>query len=674
MAFDNIYKKSAAMGKKPMNAVLKVNKYENPQMALDLIAHICTQSADIEVSDSLDAYTSVLSEFEDKLKDFSMVNEDFATKCLNIGNEMTDKLLRSSASNIKVAVAGGYSAGKSSLLNKLTGIGNLLPTGVEPVSVVNTYLNCTAPDKKLIIRGENLKHELVLLNDEVLACIQHSSKSKVYIANVLEKVIIDTPAQARLQNFTFIDTPGYNNSANQTESDRHKAENAIEEADAIMWCIDIEAGTITNTDLEMLAKAKGKPIVIMFTKMDKKDENAMKSIVKETEMKCLQTFGNEDAPITVMAISCMQNKLYSSNGMNIGAMFKAIRSKCGERDALKQATDMVESLFNEEMEASTNQIDKLEELRLELVEERDKANNMAYKNIEIDGELKKGIKEVLLDNYSEIVDKTNKRWDLFIDVLFAWKESLDREQEWSKKQFLFGDTSTLKSELSKAYALFYKTDKQIDDGSLKISYWENDYRKEIYDNIVHLVDFRKESEDSSTNDIDEQYNDIIAKKKAEKELKECLTKYRPRVLRELQQAYYTCMKKVEQRNRSLQSLEKENESDVFAAISGDSMARFLSCFSNGVDLTKFNKDGYSPLTWAVRSGNNEMVKFFINHDADLELKDGRGYNALETATMCHYQDICELLMDADPGIVSRCGNLRELAQKNNFVQWISQVK
>ena len=291
-------------------------------------------------------------------------------------------------------------------------------------------------------------------------------------------------------------------------------------------------------------------------KLIKEAEKATEELEKETEKKCLQTFGNEDAPITVMAISCMQNKLYSSNGMNIGAMFKAIRSKCGERDALKQATDMVESLFNEEMEASTNQIDKLEELRLELVEERDKANNMAYKNIEIDGELKKGIKEVLLDNYSEIVDKTNKRWDLFIDVLFAWKESLDREQEWSKKQFLFGDTSTLKSELSKAYALFYKTDKQIDDGSLKISYWENDYRKEIYDNIVHLVDFRKESEDSSTNDIDEQYNDIIAKKKAEKELKECLTKYRPRVLRELQQAYYTCMKKVEQRNRIQQILEK----------------------------------------------------------------------------------------------------------------------
>lgn len=674
MAFDRINKKSADMGKKPMNAVLRINKYENPQMALDLIAHICTQAADIEVADSLDAYTDILFELEDKLNDFSLVNNDFAVKCWKIGDDMTGKLLRSSASNIKVAVAGGYSAGKSSLLNKLTGIGNLLPTGVEPVSVVNTYLNCTGADKKLIIRGENLKHELVLLNDEVLACIQHSSKSKVYIANVLERVIIDTPAPAHLQNFTFIDTPGYNNSASETESDRQKAQKAIEEADAIMWCIDIEAGTMTNSDLEMLAAAKGKPIVVMFTKMDKKDEKAMKNIVKETEKKCLQTFGKDDAPITVMAISCMQDKLYSSNGMNLKAMFSDIRSRCGERNALRQATRTVEDLFNEEMKASVDTIEDLEKQRLEAVEKRDKAHNETHEWTEFYDSVKDNIKDMILDNYSQLLHVSDERMETLDEILYQWRESIEREIAWEDKSGLFSDTSSLRKQLAAAYNKLEKIDEKLNSGSLSYTYWKEEDRQGTYTMVADFIDRLKAEEASVNGDIDKDYDDIIAKKKSEKDLQKLLADYRPKVLRALEQAYYACMKKVERRNKSLQTLKKENENDVFAAISGDNMSRFLSCFSGGVDLTKFNKDGYSPLTWAVRSGNNEMVKFFISHDAGLELKDGRGYNALETAVMCHYQDICELLMEADPGIIGCSRNLSELAEKNNFTQWISQFR
>ena len=53
MGFDGIKNKSASMGKKPMSAFLKVNKYENPQTVLDLISHICTSGMDLSVRDEL---------------------------------------------------------------------------------------------------------------------------------------------------------------------------------------------------------------------------------------------------------------------------------------------------------------------------------------------------------------------------------------------------------------------------------------------------------------------------------------------------------------------------------------------------------------------------------------------------------------------------------------------
>lgn len=69
-----------------------------------------------------------------------------------------------------------------------------------------------------------------------------------------------------------------------------------------------------------------------------------------------------------------------------------------------------------------------------------------------------------------------------------------------------------------------------------------------------------------------------------------------------------------------------------------------------------------------------MVKFFINHEVDLTLKDKRGYNALETAAIYHYQDICELLMEADNSLISNSRSLVEMSQKNYFTKWVSQLK
>lgn len=113
-----------------------------------------------------------------------------------------------------IAVGGGYSSGKSSFLNHLLKLNSLLPTGIEPVSIVNTFLNTSNDINDIRVRGKNLKDSYVLLDKEVLECIQHASKSKTYVASVLNALTIDIPmSDTTLQNLTFIDTPGYNNSA-----------------------------------------------------------------------------------------------------------------------------------------------------------------------------------------------------------------------------------------------------------------------------------------------------------------------------------------------------------------------------------------------------------------------------------------------------------------------------
>ena len=114
--------------------------------------------------------------------------------------------------------------------------------------------------------------------------------------------------------------------------------------------------------------------------------------------------------------------------------------------------------------------------------------------------------------------------------------------------------------------------------------------------------------------------------------------------------------------------------NVFDCIKRDDYKAFLRCFEEGVDLCKYNVDGYNPLTYAVLYGNNMMVRFMLDHDADPSIKDKRGYNAFHTAVENQYRDICEMLLDNDPDLIesktARGESVEDLAQKQLFTKWI----
>jgi ankyrin repeat protein len=165
----------------------------------------------------------------------------------------------------------------------------------------------------------------------------------------------------------------------------------------------------------------------------------------------------------------------------------------------------------------------------------------------------------------------------------------------------------------------------------------------------------------------------------EEECKRFLKEYSPKVSDEFRTACNRSIERLSQYMNELQSLKATTEEEnIFYAIRMNNMNDFLSCFSRkkGVDLTQCNEDGFSPLTWTVKTGNTEMIKFFIDHkeEIDLSQKDRLGYNAFETAVICHNQNICELLLSADQSLARGCSrSLRDLAKENNFENWIAQL-
>jgi GTPase SAR1 family protein len=676
---DKIKNKNEAMGKKSMASILKVNKYENPQAALDLVAHICTSDNHIDVEPYFSQYSEKVDLLNEEISngDYRFENEEFIDRLKLYADYLQSSLMNNSSNTIKIAVAGGFSSGKSSLLNYLTRIGNKLPTGIEPVSVVNTYLTCNKSIKSITVKGVNLKNQLVLLNDEVLSCIQHSSKSKVYIASILKKLLLDIPSDDLLNGFTFIDTPGYNNSlginVENDATDRQTALTCFNEADVLFWCVDIEAGTISVKDLEMIDLFTDGPVILIFTKMDKKPHEEVVKIINAAVKLVEDKFDEQHKLLDVFAISTTNNEFISNSGSNdIYSIFKKIKFEINKKDNNILCLDLMHDLFQSEYDASYATISDLNKQKSETIEKKENSHKDYIKVKDGYNSFADSVKEIIVDNYDEVLNTTNSLNDLCSNILDSFSESLDRESEWNDKSGFFSDTSDLIQRHSDGVDAFNSLLNQFN--KITWNYYDYDDRNEkaniIKQDQQQFIDQQKELYDSYVS----SYNDIVKSINSKSDFIQLLKKYENKLSLELSKDYKDALSFVNNKLNKLQTISNVVEYNIFDAISSDSLSNFLSCFSKGVDLTVCNKEGFSPLTWAVKSGNNEMVKFFLNYSnvIDLSQKDKRGFSALETAIIYHFQDICTLLIDKDKSLLNGCRSVKELSNMNNFTNWICQ--
>lgn len=698
------------MGKKSMSAFLKVNKYENPQTVLDLISHICTSGMDLSVQNEFIPYRDKYNKLEE---DYSKVNtreaenefvdgsiSDLIENCELPYSVMPIFLAHSNFSDaINVAVGGGYSSGKSSFLNNITGIGAVLPTGIEPVSVINTYLFFSDKVTKLMVSGKNCKGHVVKLNREVLDCIQHSSKSKVYVSSVLDELYINIPVSKEreyLKGLVFIDTPGYNNSDNANKengkTDSDTASDAWKNSDALFWCIDAEAGTISQRDIEELDKQIGDkdnyPFVIVFNKMDKKPNDEIVKILKSAEKVCKSKLKIQ--PIDIIGFSSIgESAIYSlktkKKATTRGGVMKVLASilykmKDGFSNTCSVSywTNQLASYFDQEIETCDGVLASLENKRKELAKEKAEAFSKSTTSSEEEFSFVNDhlplVEDVLIKSYDDIVNSRDGMVDLFNRAMKGWSKALDREDQWAEKTGFFSDASNLQRQSNNAVKEYNRVITAAEENCDEFQFWNTESRKNDLDLIREAYehyDSADSADEADQDSLEEDYDNTVASKKTISIYKSFLQKKKQEIVRVFTTCCENAIKKTEKRLRALQNIKEEEETDVFSAIANDNMNRFLDCFSNGVDLTKCNSQGYSPLTYVAKNSNNAMMKFLIDHEVDLSLKDKNGYNALETAAIYHCQDICDLLIRADKGLVAESQSLTKLAANDRFEKWIS---
>lgn len=698
-----INKPQAGVAQPVRKQVIQKSIYENPAVTLDLIAKICAAQPSNSQEDFYSRYRSVTDRLKDSTKqsknNFSwndstandsnsssgalirllkksenaslLFNRNFSKDYQESLNEVVQLLeQRQSTNYIHVVLAGGFSSGKSSFLNRLVKNAHLLPTGTQPISVVKTYLYCNAKNKKVTVEGVNLKNVLVELPTNVLQAIQHANSSNVHLASVLEKLLIQIKS-SELDGLCFIDTPGYNNSISANVSngktDKDTATEAFAEGDVLFWLIDIDKGTAISEDIEMLAQFEGKPKVIIFNKADKKGVQESKKIVEEA-YHLLPKYFDMNEIIDILAFSSLDNKvLYSRHHTGLPGLLSDIRKRSHKSSPLNRAKQNIHNLFQSEIREQEEKIKQISD-RIRLLQgEKDtayrKQNRHQYGNGELIGKF-----EDAIDNYKNLSDTFDNVINVFKDTYWTVIDAITDIKNMSSHRPINMECDDLEQYIDQKYNYVIYDDTEVDDNS-------------DLDKLVNDIKEALNQGSSKPSDYYQQLIELDTALQQERLQREALKDLLVRASEVYESAIDAGIKTYLQKQSSTSLCITDKVVNIFDAIEQRDFNGFLCSFQDGVDLSICNKQGFTPLTYAVHHGNVAMVKFFLDHNADCAGLDKRGYNALHTAIQVGSKHICEMLLQHNSTLRTipahlpngQTQSIQDLLNQSNFAQWAQQA-
>ncbi len=673
---------------KQRSSIIKVNPYELPEKALAVIANICTKQNTDDTSIIYDSLMPIIfREFKPNISFFDLIDDNrsklFDIDFINSFNTILKHIelelsAHENTNDTQVVVAGGFSAGKSSFLNTITGAEDLLPTGIEPISMISTYLYFSDNVKDIVVKGVNLKDAVVLLDKDVLQCIQHASTSKVYLASVLNKLFVEIPSKD-FKGLVFIDTPGYNNSdkANDTngKSDQDTATDSFKDGNVLFWVVDIDDGTVKAKDKAMINKfleaheGDGR-IVIIFNKADKKPEKEVKSIVDAAAKE--YDLGSDNSIIDVLAYSSFDNRIhYSKKGYSMPELLDEVRKSGNGNSGVTKYLKQLEELFDDEIGFAKSTIEELKKEKKEYTSQKDQFYQFYIKDKEGCKDYMEAINDIMLSSYDEVLDGADKFINLCNELRDRWgilhEKCVTHRNEWDHSHSDFFDNA-IDASANDYNRLLEKYNK------LNFNYKTKEYRKEWADRIKTELDRLNARYKEDYEHYDDLTNKTTESLKETKVFCEGITFYKEEIMDVLKKTIrnfqYSAHKPQDAR------LMSANSSDIFTAILSGNYSKFMDCFTNGVSLNNYSNDGFSPLTYAVKEGAIDMVRFFISHNADIAALDNNGFNAFHVAVIYGYRNIIELLLKEEPTISSSLSSSQktamQLAEEQSFSNWLKK--
>ena len=187
-----------------------------------------------------------------------------------------------------VAVAGGFSSGKSSFITSFIEDMRIgLPVGVEPVTSIPTYVMSGAGAGGSI-HGHTYKGGVLDIDPALYGRLSHAFVHGFgfNLRVILPFVAIETPLRG-LSHLAFIDLPGYDAAKSEgahTEDDLSTSMEFASQAQALIWLVGADSnGEIPAADLDFLIEQQGesRPLYVVLNKADLRPEGSLAEILDQ---------------------------------------------------------------------------------------------------------------------------------------------------------------------------------------------------------------------------------------------------------------------------------------------------------------------------------------------------------------------------------------------------------
>lgn len=162
-----------------------------------------------------------------------------------------------------VGLMGGYSVGKSTLMNVLLGNTDELPTGINPVTSLPTYIAYGRNSKHYIIdKDQNMR----VIPSDLFAKFSHEESENFPFRKIFEHTVLYKNYDF-LNKMSFLDTPGI---TADSPYDFQTTADAASKCDIVLWLVKAPAGAITKFEIDFMKQyLSGKKLYLVITYADR---------------------------------------------------------------------------------------------------------------------------------------------------------------------------------------------------------------------------------------------------------------------------------------------------------------------------------------------------------------------------------------------------------------------
>lgn len=340
-----------------------------------------------------------------------------------------------------IAVAGGFSAGKSEFISSLFKNKKMkLPSGVLPTTAIPVYAMNGKQEALLGCSQMGGVVDLFKIDRSIQEKLSHNFLSEFgfNLKNIMPYMFLTT--EMPYKHLCFIDTPGYNPAKNQesySNEDFQTASDFVSNAHALLWLVGAGAGTMPKSDLEFLEKfAEDKDVYIIINKADLRAKSDLEDIldsvlemVEDYDINC----------VGVSAFSSTQGKEIAFREQSLLDFLAEYNEPSDYHQSIIDEINLVHRCYHNSIQQYIDQanqkIERLEETRKQLAidEKESKQIIKEYEKLLDYYKTKENINSAFVDAHNSmigrffgdnILSKTlHKDYDNFVEKIVKFKSN-----------------------------------------------------------------------------------------------------------------------------------------------------------------------------------------------------------------------------------------------------------